>query len=104
MDLLIIIFAFLLAYGIFVLIAVKLARLFFPKIVDDDGMDLKPQKRSSTPSEKSNDLELSHVTKKPKASTHRQAFFVCYWTPNTPPQCGNFSTFLALINGSIIYN
>jgi len=43
MDLLIIIFAFLLAYGIFVLIAVKLARIFFPKIVDDEGMDLKPR-------------------------------------------------------------
>ena len=46
MDLLIIIFAFLLAYGIFVLIAVKLARIFFPKIVDDDsmdGMDIKPR-------------------------------------------------------------
>jgi hypothetical protein len=43
MDLLIIIFAFLLAYGIFVLIAVKLARIFFPKIVDDGGMDLKPR-------------------------------------------------------------
>ena len=43
MDLLTIIFAFLLAYGIFVLIAVKLARIFFPKIVDDEGMDLKPQ-------------------------------------------------------------
>ncbi|HET6541509.1 MAG TPA: hypothetical protein VFG46_13555 [Chryseolinea sp.] len=43
MDLLTIIFAFLLAYGIFVLIAVKLARIFFPKIVDDEGMDLKPR-------------------------------------------------------------
>ena len=43
MDLLIIIFAFLLAYGIFVLIAVKLAQIFFPKIVDGEGMDLKPR-------------------------------------------------------------
>jgi hypothetical protein len=43
MDLLTIIFAFLLAYGIFVLIAVKLARIFFPKIVNDEGMDLKPR-------------------------------------------------------------
>ena len=42
MDLLIIIFAFLLAYGIFVLIAVKLARIFFPKIVDEDALPLKP--------------------------------------------------------------
>jgi hypothetical protein len=42
MDLLIVIFSFLLAYGVFVLIAVKLARIFFPKIVDDEGMNLKP--------------------------------------------------------------
>ncbi len=64
MDLLIIIFAFLLAYGIFVLIAVKLARIFFPKIVDDDRHGSKTSKRSSTPSQKSNDLNISHVTKK----------------------------------------
>jgi hypothetical protein len=44
MDLLIIIFAFLLAYGIFVLIAMKLARIFFPKIVDDEVMDVKPRR------------------------------------------------------------
>jgi uncharacterized protein YqhQ len=41
MDLLIIILAFLLAYGIFVLIAVKLARIFFPKVVDDEALNLK---------------------------------------------------------------
>ena len=41
MDLLIIILAFLLAYGIFVLIAVKLAKIFFPKVVDDEALDLK---------------------------------------------------------------
>jgi uncharacterized protein YqhQ len=41
MDLLIIILAFLLAYGIFVLIAVKLARIFFPKVVDDEALHLK---------------------------------------------------------------
>jgi hypothetical protein len=41
MDLLIIVLAFLLAYGIFVLIAVKLARIFFPKVVDDETLDLK---------------------------------------------------------------
>jgi len=36
MDLFIIILSFLLAYGVFVLIAVKLAKVFFPKIDDDD--------------------------------------------------------------------
>jgi len=41
MDLLIIILAFLLAYGIFVLIAVKLAKIFFPKVVDDEALHLK---------------------------------------------------------------
>ena len=41
MDLLIIILAFLLAYGIFVLIAVKLARIFFPKVADDEALNLK---------------------------------------------------------------
>ena len=41
MDLLIIILAFLLAYGIFVLFAVKLARILFPKIVDEDELPLK---------------------------------------------------------------
>jgi len=41
MDLLIIILAFLLAYGIFVLIAVTLAKIFFPKVVDDEALNLK---------------------------------------------------------------
>lgn len=41
MDLLIIILAFLLAYGIFVLIAVKLARIFFPKVVDNEGLETR---------------------------------------------------------------
>jgi hypothetical protein len=36
MDLFIIILSFILAYGIFVLIAVKLAKVFFPKIQDDE--------------------------------------------------------------------
>lgn len=36
MDLFIIILSFLLAYGIFVLIAVKLAKMFFPQIHDDE--------------------------------------------------------------------
>jgi hypothetical protein len=36
MDLFIIILAFLLAYGLFVLIAVKLAKMFFPKVNDDE--------------------------------------------------------------------
>ena len=36
MDLFIIILSFILAYGIFVLIAVKLAKIFFPKIQDDE--------------------------------------------------------------------
>ncbi len=40
MDLFIIILSFLLAYGIFVIIAVKLAKIFFPKI-DDDEVELK---------------------------------------------------------------
>ena len=48
MDLLIIILAFLLAYGIFVLIAVKLAKMFFPQ-VNDDQIDLKAG--TATPSE-----------------------------------------------------
>lgn len=42
MDLFIIVLSFLLAYGIFVLIAVKLAKIFFPKISDED-IDLKPR-------------------------------------------------------------
>jgi hypothetical protein len=40
MDLFIIILAFLLAYGIFVLIAVKLAKLFFPQ-VNEEEIELK---------------------------------------------------------------
>jgi hypothetical protein len=40
MDLFIIILSFLLAYGIFILIAVKLAKIFFPKI-DDEEVELK---------------------------------------------------------------
>jgi len=36
MDLFIIILSFLLAYGIFILIAMKLAKVFFPKIDVDD--------------------------------------------------------------------
>ena len=40
MDLFIIILSFLLAYGIFILIAMKLAKIFFPKI-DADQMELK---------------------------------------------------------------
>jgi len=44
MDLFIIVLSFLLAYGIFVLIAVKLAKVFFPKISDED-VDLKPRDR-----------------------------------------------------------
>jgi hypothetical protein len=47
MDLFIIILSFLLAYGVFVLIALKLAKIFFPKI-DDEDSSLKPsaQRRS----------------------------------------------------------
>ena len=40
MDLFIIILSFLLAYGIFILIAVKLAKIFLPKIEDQEA-DLK---------------------------------------------------------------
>ena len=40
MDLFIIILSFLLAYGIFVLIAVKLAKMFFPQ-VNDEEIELK---------------------------------------------------------------
>jgi uncharacterized protein YqhQ len=40
MDLFIIILSFILAYAIFVLIAVKLAKVFFPKITDEE-MELK---------------------------------------------------------------
>ena len=36
MDLFIIILAFLLAYGLFVVIAVKLAKIFFPKVNEDE--------------------------------------------------------------------
>jgi len=42
MDLFIIILAFLLAYGVFVLIAVKLAKVFFPQ-ANDDEMGLKDE-------------------------------------------------------------
>jgi uncharacterized protein YqhQ len=42
MDLFIIILSFLLAYGIFILIAVKLAKIFFPK-VDDEEAELKTE-------------------------------------------------------------
>jgi energy-converting hydrogenase Eha subunit F len=41
MDLLTIVLAFLLAYGIFVLVAMKLARIFFPKVIDDEALELK---------------------------------------------------------------
>lgn len=40
MDLFIIILSFLLAYGIFVVIAIKLAKVLFPKISDEE-MELK---------------------------------------------------------------
>lgn len=40
MDLLIIIMSFLLAYGLFVVIAIKLAKVFFPKI-SDEQLELK---------------------------------------------------------------
>lgn len=40
MDLFIIILSFLLAYGVFVLIAVKLAKVLFPKITDEE-LELK---------------------------------------------------------------
>jgi hypothetical protein len=40
MDLLIIILSFLLAYGFFVVIAIKLAKVFFPKISDEE-MEIK---------------------------------------------------------------
>jgi uncharacterized protein YqhQ len=43
MDLFIIILSFLLAYGIFILIAVKLAKIFFPKI-DVDDMEMKSRR------------------------------------------------------------
>jgi uncharacterized protein YqhQ len=42
MDLFIIVLSFLLAYGIFVVIAVKLAKVFFPKI-DTDEVELKTE-------------------------------------------------------------
>lgn len=41
MDLLIIVLSFFLAYGVFILIALKLAKLFFPAINEEDN--LKPQ-------------------------------------------------------------
>ncbi len=37
MDLFIIILSFLLAYGIFVLVAIKLAKILFPKIGDEES-------------------------------------------------------------------
>ena len=40
MDLFIIILSFLLAYGVFVIAALKLAKVFFPKIHEDD-LELK---------------------------------------------------------------
>jgi uncharacterized protein YqhQ len=40
MDLFIIILSFLLAYGVFVVIALKLAKVLFPKISDED-LELK---------------------------------------------------------------
>jgi hypothetical protein len=40
MDLFIIILSFLLAYGLFVVIALKLAKIFFPKISDEE-LELK---------------------------------------------------------------
>jgi len=40
MDLFIIILSFLLAYGAFVVIAIKLAKVLFPKISDEE-MELK---------------------------------------------------------------
>lgn len=43
MDLFIIILSFLLAYGLFVFVAVKLAKVFFPK-VDVDTMQMKPRR------------------------------------------------------------
>lgn len=48
MDLLIIILSFFLAYGVFVVIALKLAKILFPKIEDEDLLtsDMeKPSKR-----------------------------------------------------------
>lgn len=45
MDLIIIILSFVLAYGVFVLIAVKLAKIFFPKIdMDEDEVEIKPRR------------------------------------------------------------
>lgn len=40
MDLFIIILSFLLAYAVFVVIAIKLAKVFFPKISEEE-MELK---------------------------------------------------------------
>jgi hypothetical protein len=51
MDLFIIILSFLLAYGIFILIAVKLAKIFFPKI-DVDDMEMKSRRVRATHSKR----------------------------------------------------
>jgi uncharacterized protein YqhQ len=42
MDLFIIILSFLLAYGVFVVVAIKLAKVFFPKI-SDEQLEMKAQ-------------------------------------------------------------
>jgi uncharacterized protein YqhQ len=53
MDLFIIILSFLLAYGVFVVVAIKLAKVFFPKLSDDQlemkapGMPRRQPKRAS---------------------------------------------------------
>jgi hypothetical protein len=48
MDLLVIVLSFVLAYGVFILVAIKLAKIFFPKIEDADGLKSemhRPSKR-----------------------------------------------------------
>ena len=52
MDLLIIITSFILAYSLFVFIAYKLAQSFFPRINDEDELEIKPRKMRHRPSKR----------------------------------------------------
>ena len=100
MDLLIIIIAFLLAYGIFVLIAVKLARIFFPKVVDDEALDLK-RERFVNAIQKERRPKGMFVNQTHQASTRRQAFFVCYLTSNIAPQWEISPLYQQIVNQTI---
>jgi len=52
MDLLIIIISFILAYSLFVFVAYKLAQSFFPRIIDEDELEIKPRKVRQRPSKR----------------------------------------------------